>query len=225
MPRLPLASPHSSSERLARATPTHPQSSFPGWDRLIRIRLGLDRRRVIAIVLAAVVSVVVYRVTVDSTNPEFGSLVKVTVATRDLPSGHQLRPEDLSTQWWPREVLPRGVSTSDQLGQTLVLPLVQNQILLETNIGPGALGLGPDQLGVTLPMPLAPPPLELGQHVLLVSVRALEGPFLQPAMPITDSTVVAIGENSVTVAVPSGATTNLIGAVATGVVEIVILPD
>ncbi len=209
---------------LPRPSADRPKT-FPGQDRLIRLRLTLDRRRLSGLALAALVSLGVYQLSLNSTSGELGPLIQVSVATRDLPSGHQLRPEDLASRWWPRDVLPRGATITSPIGQTLVSPLAQNQVLLESGMAPGSLGLRADEVAVTLPIPLAPPPLEIGQSVLLISVQAFEGPFVRPAAPIATSRVVAIGDTSATVAVLADAANDIIGTLATGAIEMVILPD
>jgi len=66
--------------------------------------------------------------------------VEVVVATRDLPAGHQLRPDDLRTVSWPNDLAPAARAGAAVAGDVLAAPLGRGEPLTATRIlGPGLL--------------------------------------------------------------------------------------
>ncbi len=70
------------------------------------------------------------------------AMVKVVVATRDLPSGHLIQADDLRFADWPANSLPPGSLRPEDsiVGQVVHLPIALNAPVLSTQILPRGTG-------------------------------------------------------------------------------------
>jgi len=68
----------------------------------------------------------------------------VVVATNDLQLGAELRADDLKVIEWPANSVPAGAfgRTADVIGRGLIVPVVQNEPLLEGKLAPKEAGSG-----------------------------------------------------------------------------------
>jgi len=69
-----------------------------------------------------------------------GEQVEVFVAMRNIAAGERLTPNNVSKQTWLVDLLPAGALTdeSEVLGQTLGLPLLANEPVVEMKLASGA---------------------------------------------------------------------------------------
>ena len=76
--------------------------------------------------------------------------VEVVVASRDLPSGTVVGPEDINTIRWPAEALPAGFSSSasEVVGRGVLLTIRQNEPLLSSKLAGAEAGGG---LSISIP--------------------------------------------------------------------------
>jgi pilus assembly protein CpaB len=68
--------------------------------------------------------------------PPQRSLIQLAVASRDLPLGSILQPEDVKLLDWPAEVLPMGYAASagDLAGRGLITPVSANEPILSSKL-------------------------------------------------------------------------------------------
>ncbi len=196
----------------------------PRW---FRLRHGHDHRRILALGLAILLGAAVYQVTAraNSVVSGLGQVRSVSVATRDLPSGHRLRAEDTNTVQWPIRLLPKEPVIGDPTRYVLTHPVLENEVLVTARVGSGPFGLQADEVAVTIPEPLAPPPVELGHRVMLFSIQPSDGPFIKPASELAMARVIALPEGGITLAVHQSLASKIVDSLSRGAIELVITPD
>jgi hypothetical protein len=125
------------------------------------------RLRALATVVA--VALAVGLVALGAGRSAHGPPVTVTVAAQDLPAGHELGPEDVTTRRWPRDLAPEGATRLEPTG-TLLGPVPRG-----TPIGPAMIADGgvaalvaDGSAAVGLPISLLPPQ-SLGARLDLVA--------------------------------------------------------
>ncbi|MGH1506478.1 MAG: hypothetical protein ACRBI6_23210 [Acidimicrobiales bacterium] len=79
---------------------------------------------------------------------------------------------------------------------------------------------GPDERTLTLPLPLAPPLVTVGQQVDLVAVALSDDWLIADAEVVAEATVVAIDDAGITVVCTTDEALAVVAALATGSVEI-----
>lgn len=205
-------------------TITERQRLLDGW---IRIRVQLTGRRVLSVTLAGMVAAACFVLTsrAQQTVADLGTTAPVQVANRDLPSGHVVSHADLRSELWPIALVPPGALHGDQVGQTLSSWVYAGEPLLSTRVGAGTLGLGTTELAITVPLPLAPPPVAHGDPVFVVSVVAADDLFQPVSQTLTHGRAVEISDTGITVAVAEGDIGPIVEALSTGAIELVIKPN
>ncbi len=220
----------SPTKSLSRPLAQHDKSprltSWPIAHLLQRIRGGVDRRRLLALGLAGLVALLTHRIVAeaDATTSSLGSVQRIVVATRNLPSGHLLETGDYTFAERPRAMLPSDTWQGSPDGLVLTESILANEVLVTSRIGTGPFGLLSHELAVTIPPPLAPPPLEIGHQVLLVTVAAPNGAFVRPATTITTGRVLVVSPDAITLAVPAQVANSVINALAIGSIDLILTP-
>ncbi len=206
--------------------PSQRLTSWPMVHLLQRIRCGVDRRRLLALGLAGLVAVLTNQIVAnaDATTRSLGSSERVVIATRDLPSGHRLESGDYTFSTRPLAMFPDGVWQGNPDGLILTESVLANEVLIASRLGAGPFGLLSDELAVTIPPPLAPPPLEVGHQVLLVTVAAPNGAFVRPATTLSTGRVLVVSPEAITLAVPAQVANSVINALAVGSIDLVLTP-
>lgn len=148
----------------------------------------------------------------------------VYVATQDVPAGSIIGPEAVSAQSWPAHLVPPSAVTFDPAGSTLIRQIEQGQPFTSPRLGQGTFGLAVDELAVAIPVPLAPPPVEKGQGVILISLQPPDSPFQQTSSVLASARILFVNELAITVAVPERDARRVVEALATGSIEVVITP-
>lgn len=70
--------------------------------------------------------------------------LSVVVAAADLEMGAEIRPEDVRAVQWPASAAPKGAfrETSDVVGRGLVMPVIENEPILDMKLAPKDAGAG-----------------------------------------------------------------------------------
>jgi pilus assembly protein CpaB len=160
----------------------------------------------------------------------WGTEVAVLVARADLPVGHVLGPADTEVRALPAALVPRGAITGSSTGRVVRHPVVEGEPLVATRLAPegltGVAALLPEgTVAVAVPTdPATTPPLEVGDRVDVLVAPApasVEGP--PPVRAASGATVVAVGEVSATVAVPTSRAPTVAFAAGTGAVALALV--
>ncbi len=197
----------------------------------LSIRARWSRKRFLIAAASLVLVVGVTRVVLASRHvvTELGHTRTVLVATTDLPAGHVVTSVDVAAEHWPVGLLPDGVPAipSDAVGQVVRSPVASGEPLTTFRLGAGRHGLLSDERSVTLPLPLAPPPVEVGDAVELFAVSVVEfddgvQPFVRPAsVRLADARIAAVDDRGITVIVSEDAVRAVLESLAGGTVDIV----
>jgi pilus assembly protein CpaB len=152
----------------------------------------------------------------------------VLVAAADLSPGAPLGPGDVVRARAPTLLVP--ADALDEVPATAVVraPIAAGEVLTARRVGGGrTLGtrLGPDQRAVSLPWPLARPPVGPGDRLDLVGTRVDERTGGARTLVLArDASVLAVDDDGLTVAVPAGLVPAIYEAVAAGVVDLAVTP-
>ncbi|MFT7600272.1 MAG: hypothetical protein ACI8TP_003213 [Acidimicrobiales bacterium] len=192
------------------------------------VRGRIDRRRVVAVLLAAAIgSLAAHSVErARLVTAELGPTQPVVVALADLPAGHRIERTDLGVQQRPPRFVPAGAfaNTDDVIGSVVRSDVITGEPIDDRRVRSSRLGLGIDERAVTLPIPLAPPPVVVGDAVELIGVGLVAGTDVISTRPLGTGRVVTIDPTGLTVAVTAARVTALVEYLAIGSVEIVITP-
>ncbi len=190
----------------------------------------LDRRRAAALVLASLLAVV----TVASVHRSrsvvraLGSTMPVAVAARPLEPGRVLTADDVEWQAWPTGLAPPGQRGGELIGASVRWPVAGGDPILASALIADGGRLAADERAVTVPLPLAPPPVSPGDLVELVGVRP---GFALGDLPTIDTIVlgparvVAVDTTGITVAVAPENVIEVVETTILGSVEFVLTPS
>lgn len=197
----------------------------------LTIRARWSRKRFLIAACSIVLIVGVTRVVLASRQvvAELGETRSVLVATTDLPAGHVVTSIDVATEHWPAGLPPDGTASTprDVVGQVVRSPVANGEPITTFRLGAGRHGLLPDERSVTLPAPLAPPPVQVGDAVELFAVSVVEfddgvQPFARPtSVRLTDARIAAVDDRGITVIVSETAVRAVLESLAGGTVELV----
>jgi Flp pilus assembly protein CpaB len=156
-----------------------------------------------------------------------GHRTPVLIASTKLPAGTVVSSDQVSVHMWPTGMVPDGAFRTFAEGATFVVSsdLAAGEPLTQLRVNAANLGLHPNEVAVTLPLPLARPPLEVGYLVKLVGVTGNAEQFLASATVLTTGRIVSFDVDALTVAVDAGVMPRLLEHSAVGVVEVVITPQ
>lgn len=191
----------------------------------------IDRRRAAVIALAAVLTVVTGRTVLESRAivAGFGSVESVAIATRDLAPGTVVDADAVRWEQWPSAVAPDTVTDLDIGSEATIVrsPIAGGEPVMASRVFVNGAGLALDERAVTIPQPLAPPPVEPGDVLDLIG--------LTPGITIGEKTVldsrslgrgrvVTVDETGITIAVPADRVAAIVETIAIGSVEVAITP-
>ena len=200
--------------------------SVPVRDRATIWVRDLNRRRLIAIAITVVIMVLVQGAVsrARSTVSQLGTRVEVPALTRPVSAGETLTSADIEVELWPVDVVPESRIAFDPVERIALVDLYAGEPVLEARLFPGSGWLKPNERLLTVPLPIAPPPVDVGDKVELFGVMAPDNPFGTQVVRLTTGTVAAVDETGVSVAVPDHRVTVVIEYLVLGVVEIVVVP-
>jgi hypothetical protein len=114
--------------------------------------------RVRALVLVASLLLLLLAGTVRLASSPWGPPVPVLVATRDLPIGASLGPDDVRPAAWPAGLVPTGALSAEVGGSFATALVPAGSVLTDRNVGDGGLGaaLPSGTAAVALPAELVP---------------------------------------------------------------------
>lgn len=203
---------------VAGAPPSLPPSvdrAVEGWWRLPP-RLRAAATVVLAVALVAVAGA-------GAARDPWGPPVEVAVATRDLPPGTALAPDDLRIVTRPADAVPPGaVPPGDEATGQLRLGLPSGAVLTAAHLGPGATtdALGAGQVAVAVPLELLPS-LTPGQRLDVLS----GDPQGVAARLAADATVLAVDDTHAWLMVARDDAPAVAAAAAWGALGVARLPD
>ncbi len=216
--------PPTATRSLRRPTGTQPPLRARARLQLRR----LDRRRLAAIALAILGAVLSARAiaTADRVSAEWGEYRTVLTARRALPAGTTLSDEDVVSTRWPAGLVPDGAIVDGDraiTGHTVRSDIGQGEVLTTARIlGDG--DLAATERALTIPQPLAPPPLDPGVLVDLVGV-APGNEFSGPQVDVLGTCrVLANAPDGLTVGCETATALAAVQKLAMGSVEVLRTP-
>jgi Flp pilus assembly protein CpaB len=197
-----------------------------------RRRLGPRRYFALAAIAALAAGALVARITLDAAaaTARWGPGRPVPVATRDLPAGAELARGDIELAVRPTALLPHAELARDPVGRRLAHPLVAGEVVLADRLAPNrasevAARLPAGTVGVAVPHDGRGLRLVLGDRVDVLATFDAETDTRDPTFAVARAaTVVDVGEEGVTVAVPSADAPRVAFALAAGVVTLTLVP-
>jgi Flp pilus assembly protein CpaB len=158
-----------------------------------------------------------------------GPLRRVAVATGDFERGHRLAGDDVDWRDLPNTAVPPA-RASDTEGRIVIEPITKGEVIVEARLGPeGAHGtaalLPPDTRAIAIPLSLGAPPLEIGDRVDLLATLDVSSEEAATGQRVVarDTTVVAVEDDAVTVAVDEGDAVDTAVALANGAVVLALV--
>lgn len=196
----------------------------------------LDRRRLAAVALAAVATVLTAQAIQRSqtVQTQLGRTETVVMANRDLPVGHRIEATDVVVRQRPVGHLPPGSfrRQDDVVGAVIVAATVEGEALAAHRISGHRLGLLPNERALTVPFPLALPPLMVGDAVEVMGVGVdsgfdglgADGPVTVSARPLGSARVLVVDDNGITLALSRDQVGPILEQLGSGTVELVFTP-
>ncbi len=190
---------------------------------LLRLRdrmRSIPPRRILAMAIALAVGTGTWSVTraAGVERARWGEVVAVLVATDHLEIGEALSAQNSELQNRPLALVPAGSLTELRVGVHTIAPLVPGQTIVEAAVAPDRAGLRGWERAVTIPMPLAPPPLQGGDTVDLIAVRLVAG---HPrSITLGHARVLDLDEVGLTLAIDQLAVGSVFEALGSGAVEV-----
>jgi Flp pilus assembly protein CpaB len=171
-----------------------------------------------------------------------GGLRSVPVATHALDAGDEIGAGDMTMRRLPTRLIPRGAVATRAEGRIAVVPIAPGEVLLQSKLAPwglrGAAALLPQGTrALAVPVGGGTPPLAVGNHVDLLAAfspdRGAASPdstsdstdtgtsSSDPSFAVAeDALVIAIGHDTITVAVDQDAAPSVAYAIAAGTIVV-----
>lgn len=159
-----------------------------------------------------------------ATTLDLGQRQTVVVMERSVAVGATITAADVRLVAWPVGLAPNGAATTLPVDAVAATALVAGEVLVGQRLFPTAEGLESDQLLVTIPQPLAPPPVARGSKVELFGMMPIGDGLASPAVRLAYGTVIVVTESAISVAVTASAVPTIVEHTALGTVEVVIRP-
>ncbi|MFW2383052.1 MAG: hypothetical protein ACN4GZ_14965 [Acidimicrobiales bacterium] len=188
-----------------RRLPPRPGEPLSNVSRLalgahLRLR-AMPPRRILAVLLGLFVGVSTWALlhSARADSASWGERVEVLVASADLPAGAELDRTNSELVPFPIALLPKGAVTDFEVGRFVSHPVSLGQVIVSGQSGLDRHGLIAGTRAITLPEPLAPPALEVGDRVDLIAVQAgVDGAV---TTTIGSAAVSELGDEEITVVV------------------------
>ena len=188
----------------------------------------LNRRRLSAIALALIAALITHRAIAraQATQASLGTTRSVLVATAPLEPGTFLSGDLFKLESRPVGLVPPGALDSPAAvdGLTVVAAIGAGEPIVDWRLSPGVLGLAANEVAVTIPVPLAPPPLAVGHIVHLVGVRYTDAAQYPITVQLAEARVVDFTDESITMALRANRAATVLEHAAIGSVEVLITP-
>ncbi len=161
-----------------------------------------------------------WRSTIDG----LGQRREIATMLRSVPAGSTITAADVAMSAWPLALVPGGSSEHLPIGDIASSNLVAGEAVITQRLFPGPDGIAAEERLVTVPQPLAPPPLRRGTAVELYGILAIGDGFLSPARRLTHGVVFDVSEQSVAIIIDNAAVPTVIEHLAFGTIDLVIRP-
>ena len=196
-----------------------------------------------AVALAAVTGLLVAGLVerASSAAARYGVRRPVAVATRDLAAGHVVEPGDAVRRELPAALVPDGALRDPPVGRITAARVVTGEVLVGARLARAGIGataalLPEGTRGVAVPTGDARPPVAVGDTVDLLATfdpgasgvpgGAGAGSGGAPSFAVARrALVVHVGDDAVTVAVPSADAPRVAFALAQGLVTVALSGD
>lgn len=157
-----------------------------------------------------------------STTAELGQRRSLVVMERAISAGESVMPDDVRVVPWPIGLAPNGAATGLPPDAIAATDLVAGEVLVDARLFPTSNGLAAGELLVTIPQPLAPPPVSRGSRIDLFGILPIGEGLTSPAHRLATGTVVVVTESAISVAVDESAVPSIIEHITLGTIEVVI---
>ena len=153
-----------------------------------------------------------------------GQQQTVMIVRSPIAAGSMLTDADIERARWPVALTPEGALPSLPAGAITSVDLVAGEVVVSSRLFPSADGLDVDERMVTIPQPLAPPPVRRGSVVELFGIMPLGDGITTPATRLTFGMVVEVTESAISIAVEASSVPTVIEHATLGTVEVVLMP-
>ncbi len=155
---------------------------------------------------------------------ELGERQTLVVMERAVPAGAAVTLADVRMAAWPIGLTPEGATTALPANAVAAVDLTAGEVLVGRRLFPAPNGLDVGQRLVTIPQPLAPPPVERGTRVELFGILPIGDGLTSPATRLASGTVMVVTESAISVAVVAAAVPTIVEHSTLGTVEVVVQP-
>jgi Flp pilus assembly protein CpaB len=183
----------------------------------------------VVLILATALTVNGLATRADRALRRWGDTVPVAVATQPLAPGDVVSASAAVVRHWPRAVVPPGALHSVPVGRTVVTAIYTGEVIADGRVAPDGLHgvaalLPPGTRALTVPTDGPTVAVALGDRVdLLATFDPSAAGDGDPTFPVAEAaTVVAVSDQSVTVAVAADDAPRLAFALAQGTVAIAV---
>jgi len=159
-----------------------------------------------------------------STTVDLGRRENLVVMQRFVAAGEVVTDEDVRSVAWPIGLTPDGAATELPPDATAAADLAAGEVLIGERLFPTSEGLNAGERLVTIPQPLAPPPVTRGSRVELFGILPIGDGLTSPAHRLAQGTVIVVTESAISIAVDASAAPIIIEHTALGTVDVVVLP-
>lgn len=193
---------------------------------------GLRRRPVawwtatvaLAVATASVVGGGLSRVEADAAR--YGTTRSVLVATRGIAAGEVVDEANADLATLPKVAVAPGAAGADALGAVATHPVHPGEVVHRDRLAPGGLSpvaalLPAGALGIAVPTGPGALPLAVGDVVEVLATLGDLHPGAAPTVTVaTGATVVDVGDDAVTVAIPGDRAPDVVYALSSGLVTL-----
>lgn len=159
-----------------------------------------------------------------TTTLALGQRQTLVVMERSVSAGSVLGPDDTRLEAWPVGLAPDGALSALPDNAVASTDLVAGEVLVAQRLFPTENGLSDDEMLITIPQPLAPPPVERGSMVDLFGILPIGDGLTSPATRLATGTVMTVTDSAISVAVPVAVVPTIIEYSAIGVIDVAIRP-
>lgn len=184
---------------------------------------------VVAVALASLTGLSVSRLAerAEAGAARYGPARPAVVAIRPVEPGATIRAADVAVRVLPRALVPAATLRIPPIGRTAVAPLFPGQTVVTGQVAPSGLSgvaalVAPGRRAIAVPTGGASPPLRVGDVVdLLATFDPEAAAGRDPTFAVAEgATVVAVGDETVTVSVSPRDAARVAYAATAGVVTV-----
>lgn len=191
-------------------------------DRVHNIDPRRAARQLLAVMLVALLAQLGWQW--RSTTVQLGRRQTVVVVQRTIDAGETITVDDIAITGWPVGLVPSGALTALPHDAVASADLAAGEALVGQRLFPTPSGVAADELLVTIPQPLAAPPVTRGSRVELFGILPIGDGLVSPARLLTSGTVIVVTESAISIAISASAAPTVVEHTVLGTVELVVRP-